>query len=168
MWLPCDPHTGYPDRESPILGVEALFNGPFRLPAPLEPVLFHDADGSGDFDCFVFHDGEGTYYFYDHDRRTVRRYHGRFHSHYAFLHAQFDSFDEEAPVSTRASQLYARQCDLSWGPHSLTATEKAEQLKAVKQEREIELRNPPPNVLYTELFPEREDYKVMVVVAPKI
>ncbi|KAJ7356636.1 hypothetical protein DFH08DRAFT_849600 [Mycena albidolilacea] len=102
-----------------IRKVEARFNGPFRLPAPIEPLVYWDEDGCGHFDSFVFHCGE-RYYFYDDENKELRRYHGTWASPTAFLRARMNSFVEVAPVSERGH-------------------------------------------LYTELFPEQEEYKIMVV-----
>ncbi|KAF8197654.1 hypothetical protein K438DRAFT_1967207 [Mycena galopus ATCC 62051] len=142
MWV-SDPHSF-------ILPVEVDFLRPFRLPGPIEPVAFYDPDGNADFDCFAFRRGE-DYFFYDRDCWTVRQYHGRFESPGAFLSTRNDSFGQAAPLSPRLVELQALWQDLC---KSYPASK--EQLFALQREQAEERLNPPPNDLYTEIFPSKE------------
>ncbi|KAJ7204758.1 hypothetical protein GGX14DRAFT_459612, partial [Mycena pura] len=103
MILPCNLSDAMePEGPDPdLLAVHVGFNGPFRLPAPIEPIIYYDPDGDGHFDAFAFRCGEQTYYYYDHESSTVRRYHGKYPSPVAFLSAHMDSFGVEPPKSRR-------------------------------------------------------------------
>ncbi|KAF8151867.1 hypothetical protein K438DRAFT_1865002 [Mycena galopus ATCC 62051] len=130
MWVP-DPHSS-------ILPVEVDFIRLFRLPGPIEPLVFYDPDGCADFDCFAFRCGE-RYYFYDYDSWAVRQYHGRFASPGAFLSARIDSFYEAAPTSPRLDELYP-----VWQELWQSCPVDKERIIAVEKEQEAASLNPPP------------------------
>ncbi|KAF8140783.1 hypothetical protein K438DRAFT_699236 [Mycena galopus ATCC 62051] len=149
MWMPPASNS----KCSP-LPVEAKFNGPFRLPAPIDPLVYFDPNGYGDLDDFAFRCGK-KYYFYDSENHIVRRYHGPYASPTAFLVAEFAGFYVDLPPSARSRELYRQlsEPDLGYG----------EERRLLSDEYHMELRNPPWNNLYTELFDEDEQFKLMVV-----
>jgi hypothetical protein len=134
------------------LDIEA-FHRVYRLPAPMEPLIFWDPEGYGDWDDFAFACG-GRYYFYDECRETVQRYYGTYASPTAFLRAQIESFVVAPRESARMLELYELQ--MRCEPSSL---DREDWLYRINQEMATEFRNPPPNELYTEIFPQEETYE---------
>lgn len=154
-------HPGYP-RPS----IEDEFNGPYHLPAPLEPLIFWDGEGYGDWDHFTFV-CDGTYYLYDDYRQSIRRYHGTYASPTAFLRAQLPTFEVEPPVSARYKELTERCAWWHKEHYPWCYGEDRWELQAWKQLNEDldwEFKHPPPNDVYTEIFPEKDKLEI---VAPK-
>ncbi|KAF8200469.1 hypothetical protein K438DRAFT_1758695 [Mycena galopus ATCC 62051] len=145
MWIP--PRSG-------SLPVEVEFNGPFRLPAPIEPLMYFDPEGYGDLDCFAFRCG-GKYCFYDSEDHMVRRYHGPYVSPTAFLVAEFAGFYIDPPTSARLRELNQQLMELNLSD--------SEEWRRLSEEYYMEAWNPPWNDLYTQLFEEDEQYRIMAV-----
>ncbi|KAF8172584.1 hypothetical protein K438DRAFT_2056244 [Mycena galopus ATCC 62051] len=145
MWMP--PHS-----TGSSLPVEVQFNGPFRLPTPIEPLVYFDPNGHGDLDSFAFRCG-GKYCYYDSENHMVRRYHGPYASPTAFLVAEFAGFNVDPPISARLRELHRQIIELDYG----------EERRLLDEECAMEARNPPWNDLYTQLFEEDEQYRILVV-----
>lgn len=70
----------------------------------------------------------------------MRRYHGTYESPAAFLCAELDLFSVHAPQNPRMEELAALRM-------------KFDEWTALHEEKKVVFRNPPPNELYTEIFP---------------
>ncbi|KAJ6577860.1 hypothetical protein B0H19DRAFT_1253163 [Mycena capillaripes] len=152
-WKGTDKWRIKPGYSRPL--IETEFNGPYRLPAPLEPLIFYDPSRRGEWDDFAFVCAGVHYYFSKYDD-TVWRYHDTYTSPRAFLRAQLSTFGEEPPMSARISELW-EQCQ--------TALKRGDREVAARLSAELgwEERHPPPNDVYTEIF--RGDWKYEIMVA---
>ncbi|KAJ7663063.1 Rhamnogalacturonase B, N-terminal-domain-containing protein [Mycena polygramma] len=156
----------YDDTDQGSLPIETELNGPFRLPAPLKPIVFWD-DEYRLWEEFAFECG-GQYYFHCAERESVRRYHGRYASPAAFLEAELATFALDAPVTARYLELFERVMRWHKDHYPWTRDEEGwepEKFDRLWQDFQWEHTHPPANGVYTEIFPEKEKYRVMV---PKV
>ncbi|KAJ7629728.1 hypothetical protein DFH06DRAFT_1304034 [Mycena polygramma] len=129
--------------------IEAELNGPYRLPAPIEPLMFFDPDRMGRYPHdpkFAFACG-GRCYFYREEDESVRLYRAHYASPTAFLHAARASFEDPAlPVSARHEELlegYRR-----WLDDHYPEIYPAELSERLCDELEWEGMHPPANDIY--------------------
>ncbi|KAJ7343842.1 hypothetical protein DFH08DRAFT_810384 [Mycena albidolilacea] len=142
-----------PFLNSTLHGVEASINIPYRLPAPIEPFIFCDPEECGLFDSFAFR-CDGAYYFYDYERQTVQRCHGTYESPAAFLRAELEPFSVYATQNPRMEELVALRMKLfEVFKSSPPGAGPLDEWSALHEEKKVVFRNPPPNEIYTEIFP---------------
>ncbi|KAJ7921468.1 hypothetical protein B0H13DRAFT_1984822 [Mycena leptocephala] len=153
-------HTSKWIRNGPLLPVEYEFNGPYRLPAPLEPILFCDPERDGEWHDFAFFCG-GQYYYYDACSPMVRRFHGTYASPAAFLRARIETLGHLPPINPSVREFVDRWygIDRPWPP---SATQD-EDFRRAQQKMDMESRFPPPNDVYGIILAEDEKHEIMVL-----